>query len=239
MPSASQPTRDDEPISVVVADYSYVVRAGLASTLGSAPEIDVVGVCSDGNELSAAIESMRPRVVITDLRMPPSGEREGLIIAARLRETDPEVGVIVLTHYLESAHAIALMEGGTSRRGYLLKDRIHNRAELLEAIRAVATGGSVLDPTVVDALIEGRVRGSASPLDELTPRERQILAEIAEGKSNAAIATSLFLTKHAVEKHVNSVFAKLDLPGPESVSRRVKATLLYLADVSGRPDVHG
>ena len=225
-----------QPIRVVIADDAYVVRAGLAATLEGSPDVEVVGVCSDGTELSAMIATTNPQVVITDVRMPPSGEGEGIAIAAHLRETAPEVGVIVLTQYVESAYAVALMEGGTSRRAYLLKDRIANRAELIDAVRSVAAGGSVIDPAVVEVLIEGRAREPASPLDELTPREHEILAEIAQGKSNAAIAASLFLTKRAVEKHVNSIFSKLDLPGPESVSRRVKATLLFL---SGSGSGHG
>jgi DNA-binding NarL/FixJ family response regulator len=222
----------DPPVRVVIADDAYVIRAGLAATLEAMPEVELVGVCSDGTELTAAIATTRPDVVITDVRMPPSGEGEGIAIAARLRESAPEVGVIVLTQYIESAYAVALMEGGTSRRGYLLKDRISNRAELLDAIRSVAAGGSVIDPAVVEMLIAGHARDPASPLDELTPREREILAQIAEGKSNAAIAASLVLTKRAIEKHVNSIFAKLDLPGPETVSRRVQATLIFLADTA-------
>ena len=219
-----------QPIRVAIADDAYVVRAGLAAMLETAPEVEVVGVCADGNELGSTIASARPEVVITDVRMPPSGDGEGIAIATRLRERAPEVGVIVLTQFVESAYAVALMEGGTSRRAYLLKDRVTNRGELLDAIHAVAAGGSVVDPAVVEVLIEGRAREPASPLDALTPREREILAQIAQGKSNAAIAASLVLTKRAVEKHVNSIFAKLDLPGPETVSRRVKATLMFLAD---------
>jgi DNA-binding NarL/FixJ family response regulator len=226
----------DQPVRVVIADDAYVIRAGLAAALEAMPGIELAGVCSDGTELTAAIASVGPDVVITDVRMPPSGEGEGIAIAARLRESAPEVGVIVLTQYIESAYAVALMEGGTSRRGYLLKDRIGNRTELLEAIRSVAAGGSVIDPAVVEMLIQGQVRDPASPLDELTPREREILAQIAEGKSNAAIAASLFLTKRAIEKHVNSIFAKLDLRGPETVSRRVQATLIFLAGTGRQRD---
>jgi DNA-binding NarL/FixJ family response regulator len=224
-----------QPIRVVIADDAYVIRAGLAATLEAAPEVEVVGVCADGTELTATIASTHPDVVITDVRMPPSGEGEGIVIAARLREAAPDVGVIVLSQYTESAYAVALMEGGTSRRAYLLKDRISNRSELLGAIRSVAAGGSVIDPAVVEVLIAGRARDPTSPLDELTPREREVLAQIAQGRSNAAIAASLFLTKRAIEKHVNSIFAKLDLPGPETTSRRVKATLMFLTDAAQQP----
>ena len=150
-------------------------------------------------------------------------------IARSLRETDPDIGVVVLSQYAEPAYALALLESGSSRRAYLLKERIRDRAELIRAIKAVAGGGSVIDPQVVDVLIEARARAARSPLAELTPRERELLAEIAEGKSNAAIAESLVLTKRAVEKHINSIFSKLDLPEAQDVSRRVKATLVYLS----------
>jgi DNA-binding NarL/FixJ family response regulator len=215
---------------VVAADDAYVVREGLAATLARAPELDVVAVCSDGNELRSAVDALQPDVVLTDARMPPSGDGEGVSIATELRDSAPTVGVVLLTQYIEAAYAVALMARGTSRRGYLLKDRIRDRTELVRAIRAVAAGESVVDPAVVEVLIETRAQSANSPLRALTPREREILAQIAEGKSNAAIARYYVLTKRAVEKHVNSIFAKLDLPGPENVSRRVAATLLFLAE---------
>ncbi|HEV2980769.1 MAG TPA: response regulator transcription factor [Solirubrobacteraceae bacterium] len=218
-----------KPIRVVIADDAYVIREGLVATLSREPDIELVGCCSDGNELSEVIADQHPDVVITDLRMPPGGDGEGIRIASRLRESDPNVGVMVLTQYIDSAYAVALMQGGSSGRGYLLKDRIRDRAQLVSDIREVAAHGSVLDPRVIEALIEART-SEDSKLAALTPREHEILAEIAEGKSNAAIAESLVLTKRAVEKHVNSIFAKLDLPEPDSVSRRVKAALLFLAD---------
>jgi DNA-binding NarL/FixJ family response regulator len=219
-----------ERIRVVIADDAYVIREGLAATLSTEPDIELVGCCSDGNELSRAIAAQHPDLIITDVRMPPGGDGEGIRIASRLRESHPDVGVIVLTQYIEPAYAVALMQGGTSGRAYLLKDRIHDRAELVNDIRAVAAHGSALDPCVIEALIQSRTNEADSKVAALTPREREILAEIAEGKSNAAIAESLVLTKRAVEKHVNSIFAKLDLPEPGSVSRRVKAALLFLAD---------
>jgi DNA-binding NarL/FixJ family response regulator len=227
---------DHGAIRVAFADDAYVIREGLAATLSAEPEIELTGVCSDGNELRAVIAAERPHVIITDMRMPPSGDGEGIRIVEHVRESDPEMGVILLTQYVEPAYAVALMQEGTSRRGYLLKDRIRERGELLRAIRTIASGGSVIDPMVVEALIESRVRATSSPLTQLTSREREILGEIAQGKSNAAIAQSFVLTKRAVEKHVNSIFAKLDLPGPESVSRRVKAALLFLAERGQRRD---
>jgi DNA-binding NarL/FixJ family response regulator len=219
-----------ERITVVVADDAYVIREGLAATLARSAEIELVGVYSDGNELRGSLAAARPDVVITDARMPPSGDGEGIRVASFVREHAPEVGVILLTQYTDAAYALALMEAGTSRRAYLLKDRVRDRRELVHAIRAVAAGGSVIDPEVIDVLLSARSRAANSPLAQLTQREREILAAIAEGKSNPAIARSFVLTKSAVEKHVNSIFAKIELPGPESVSRRVAATLLFLAD---------
>jgi DNA-binding NarL/FixJ family response regulator len=224
------PTVVARPIRVVIADDAFVIREGLAATLSKEPDIELLASCSDGNELTRAIAAQRPDVVITDLRMPPGGDGEGIRIASRLRESHPNIGVIVLTQYLESAYAVALMQGGSSGRAYLLKDRIHDRAELVSDIRTVAAHGSALDPYVIEALIQSRTNDGDSKLASLTSRERQILAELAEGKSNAAIAESLILTKRAVEKHINSIFAKLALPEPGSVSRRVKAALLFLAD---------
>jgi DNA-binding NarL/FixJ family response regulator len=192
--------------------------------------VELMAVCTNGKELVSAIESWDPDVVITDIRMPPSGAEEGIRIAATLRDSRPEVGVIVLSQYAEPAYALALLERGTGRRAYLLKERIRDREELIAAIETVSSGGSVIDPMIVDVLIQARARADKSRLSQLTPRERQLLAQIAAGKSNAAIAETLFLTKRAVEKHVNSIFSKLDLPQTADVSRRVKATLIYLAE---------
>lgn len=218
------------PIPLVVAEDSYVIREFLMTTLSSAPEVELLAVCTNGKELEAAIKTWRPQVVLTDIRMPPSRSEEGIRIAAELRESDPEVAVIILSQYGDPEYALALFDKGSSRRAYLLKERVRDRAELISAIQTVARGGSVIDPTIIDALIEARTRVAHSRLSQLTPRERELLAEIATGKSNAAIAESLFLTKRAVEKHVNSIFSKLDLPETQDVSRRVKATLIFLAE---------
>jgi DNA-binding NarL/FixJ family response regulator len=224
------------PIGVVIADDSYVIREFLTETLSAAPEVELLAVCANGNEVRSALQAAPVDVVVTDIRMPPSGAEEGVRIATDLRESDPEVGVIVLSQYAEPAYALALLGDGTTRRAYLLKERLRDRSELLGAIRAVATGGSVIDPVIVDVLIQARARAAHSRLSELTPRERELLAEIAAGKSNSAIADSLFLTKRAVEKHINSIFAKLDLPKSDDISRRVKATLIYLAE---EPEMSG
>ena len=207
-----------------------MVREFLAAALGAAPEVELDAVCTNGKELQSAVRSCHPQVVITDIRMPPSRTDEGIQIATELRETDREIGVIVLSQYAEPAYALSLFEHGTGRRAYLLKERIRDRAELIDAIRTVANGGAVIDPLIVDVLIQARSRVADSRLSELTPRERELLAEIAAGKSNAAIASSLFLTKRGVEKHVNSILSKLGLPESEDVSRRVMATLIYLSE---------
>lgn len=222
--------RGRSPIRVVVAEDSYLIREFLTTTLSAAPEVELVAVCSNGKELQSAIATSRPEVVLTDIRMPPSGAGEGLRVAARLRETDPETGVVVLSQYAEPSYALALLGKGTGRRAYLLKERIRNREQLITAIETVAAGGSVIDPLIVDVLIEARSRGAHSRLSELTPREREVLSEIAAGKSNGAIADSLVLTKRAVEKHVNAIFSKLDLPDTLDTSRRVRATLIFLSE---------
>jgi DNA-binding NarL/FixJ family response regulator len=221
------------PIRVVAADDCYVIREFLSTVLESAPEVDLVALCSNAKELMVAIEAESPDVVLTDIRMPPFGAQEGIRIAAGLRETAPEVGVVVLSAYAEPAYALGLFENGTGRRAYLVKERIRSREELIGAIETVARGGSVIDPLVVEVLIQARSRAACSRLAELTPREGELLAEIAAGKSNGAIAESLVLTKRAVEKHVNSIFSKLDLPETQDVSRRVKATLIFLAEEDG------
>lgn len=226
-----QAAADEGPrrIRVAVAEDAYVIREFLTNTLGSAPEVELVAVCTNGKELESAIRTWHPDVVVTDIRMPPSSE-EGVRIATELRDSDPDIGVIVLSQYAEPGYALSLLDKGTGRRGYLLKERIRDREEIIRAIQTVAQGGAVIDPLIVDVLIQARAKVAHSKLSQLTPRERQLLAEIAAGKSNGAIASSLFLTKRAVEKHVNSIFSKLDMPESQDVSRRVKATLIYLSE---------
>ena len=220
-------------LRVVLADDSYLVREAIAHVLADVPEVELAAVCSDVDELRRAIEAERPDVVVTDIRMPPTGDDEGLRVAAELRDSHPEMGVVVLSQYLEPRYALDLLAEGSDGRAYLLKERVHDEAELTAAIEATAAGGSVIDAKVVDMLVTVRARVAASPLAGLTPRERAILGEIAQGKSNAAIARSLTLSKRAVEKHINSLFTKLELPESEDVSRRVRAALLFLADEAG------
>jgi DNA-binding NarL/FixJ family response regulator len=219
-----------KPVRVAVADDSVVIREGLTAMFAEEPGIELVGVCADGEELERLALRERPDVVITDIRMPPSGEHEGIRVATRLREAEPRIGVVILSQHIEPEYAVEAMGTGTARRAYILKDRLGDAAELTRVIRAVTDGGSAIDPLVVDALMEAREREQRSRLEALTPREREILAQIAEGKGNAAIAESLVLTKRAVEKHINSIFAKLALPNSSDISRRVKAALLFLAE---------
>jgi DNA-binding NarL/FixJ family response regulator len=174
-------------------------------------------------------------VVLTDIRMPPTHSDEGIRLAALLREQHPRVGVVVLSNYAEPGFALALLESGSEGRAYLLKERVHSRTQLASAIHSVAAGGSVMDPKIVEPLVTAKSRSARSPLSELTAREREVLSEIAQGKSNAAIAESLVLTKRAVEKHINSIFLKLNLSDIEDVSKRVKAALLFLAEDDPAP----
>jgi DNA-binding NarL/FixJ family response regulator len=219
------------PVSIAVADDSLIVREGIAQLLAGHPDIEVVASCQDLDSLIAAVDEERPDVVVTDIRMPPTHTDEGIRLAALLRERHPHVGVVVLSNYAEAGFALALLESGSEGRAYLLKERIHSRTQLAAAIQSVAAGGSVMDPKIVEPLVMAKSRAVRSPLAELTAREREVLSEIAQGRSNAAIADSLVLTKRAVEKHINSIFLKLNLSGSEDVSKRVKAALLFLADV--------
>jgi DNA-binding NarL/FixJ family response regulator len=214
----------DGPIRVVYADDSFLMRQALEAVLERLDGVEVVAGYLDGDTLLAAVEERRPDVVVTDMRMPPSGDEEGLRIANRLRRRHPSVGVVVLTQYAEPRYGLELLQAGSEGRGYLLKERVNDPRELHAAIEAVAHGGSVFDPAMVRLLVFG---GSA--LDDLTARERQVLGEMAQGKSNAAIAEHLVLTKKAIERHVGSIFLKLGLPEEHVVSRRVAAVLLYLA----------
>jgi DNA-binding NarL/FixJ family response regulator len=216
-------------IRVVLAEDSYLVREGVQRLLEPEADIELVAACEDRPSLERAIEAERPDVVLTDIRMPPTNQDEGIQVAHRLRETSPETGVVVLSQFAAPEYALALLDGGADRRAYLLKDRVSGGDDLAGAIREVASGGSVIDPKVVEALVAARSRAE-SPLDELTPRERETLAEMAQGKSNAAIAASLVITERSVEKVAHSIFQKLGLTWQTEINRRVKAVLLYLAE---------
>jgi DNA-binding NarL/FixJ family response regulator len=218
------------PIKVVLAEDSYLVREGVRRLLEHEPDIELVAVCEDYDSLLEAIAGTEPDVLLTDIRMPPTGTDEGVRAAERLRQLRPTAGVVLLSQYADPAYALAFLEGGTEGRAYLLKERVADLDQLLAAIREVARGGSVIDPKVVEALVAGRSRNAQSPLDRLTPREREVLALLAEGRSNAAVADGLVLSERAVEKHINSIFAKLGLPEARDAHRRVKAVLLFLAE---------
>lgn len=217
-------------IRVVVAEDNYLVREAVVRLLEASPEIEVAGACEDFDSLIATVEGVHPDVVVTDIRMPPTGTDEGVRAAKQLRETQPDVGVVVLSQYVEPGYALELLDEGSERRAYLLKERVSDIDQLLRAIQEVAAGGSVIDPKVVEALVAARARRSDSRLDHLTPREQEVLAEMAQGRNNAAVAAALGLSERAVEKHINSVFSKLGLTEEPDVNRRVKAVLLYLAD---------
>jgi DNA-binding NarL/FixJ family response regulator len=215
-------------IRVALAEDNTLLREGIAQLLERADDIELVGTAADRPGLEALIEEVKPDIVVTDIRMPPTGTDEGIQIAAALRESHPDIGVVVLSQYADPAYALALLEGGSEGRAYLLKERVSEVDELLAAIREVASGGSVIDSKVVESLVSTK-RPAASDVDRLTPREREILGEMAQGKSNAAIAATLVLSTRAVEKHTNSIFSKLGLSEEIDVNRRVKAVLLYLA----------
>ena len=219
-------------IRVVVAEDNYLVREAVTRLLDTIDDIEVAGVCDDYDSLLATVDDAKPDVVLTDIRMPPTSTDEGVRAAAALRETHPEIGVVVLSQYVEPRYALELFDRGSERRAYLLKERVSDVDQLARAVREVATGGSVIDPKVVEALVEARTQRADSPLQFLTPRELEVLGEMAQGRNNASVASALGLSERAVEKHINSVFSKLSLSEEPDVHRRVKAVLLYLA---GRP----
>ena len=226
-------------LRVVIADDSYVFREGLSYLLTESPELHVVATYEDAYSLLEAIETDSPDVVLSDACVPPFRERAGIRLAEQLRKTRPETGIVILSQHADTRLARELFESGSEGRAYLLKERVGDRDELVAAIQAVADRRSVVDPSIGDRLIAERARPPTSPLDELTRREREVLAEVATGKSNAAIASSLFLTKRAVEKHINAIFMKLNLRETEDTSRRVKATLMFVADRSSRARLPG
>jgi DNA-binding NarL/FixJ family response regulator len=216
-------------IRVVLAEDNYLVREGVLRLLQEEGDIEVVAVCEDLPSLEEAIAEESPDVVLTDIRMPPDNSDEGIQVANRLRSSGTDTGVVALSQFAEPEYALALLEDGAEGRGYLLKDRVSQAGEIPAAIREVARGGSVVDPKVVEALVGAR-SAKSSPLDELTPRERETLEQMAQGKTNAAIAASFVITERSVEKIVHSIFQKLGLTWQEDINRRVKAVLLYLAE---------
>ncbi len=220
------------PIRVVMAEDNYLVREGVKKLLETSGDVDLVATAEDYDSLVAAVEKHTPDVLLTDIRMPPSSTDEGIRASEALRASQPDLGIVVLSQFAEPEYALALFEHGSQGRAYLLKERVSDLDQLLAAIREVARGGSVIDPKIVEVLVAAKSRDERSPLATLTPREREILGEMAQGKNNAAIAGALFLTERAVEKHINSIFSKLALSEEKDVHKRVKAVLLFLSDRS-------
>jgi DNA-binding NarL/FixJ family response regulator len=221
-----------ETIRVVLAEDNALLRQGLARLIESQSDLELVGTAEDLPSLLALDAEIEPDVVVTDIRMPPTGTDEGIRAAAEIRARRPETGVVVLSQYAEPPYALALLADGSAGRAYLLKERVTGVDELASAIAEVARGGSVIDPAVVEVLVAANAKRPQSELDRLTPREREILGEMAQGKSNAAIAATLILSERAVEKHSNSIFSKLGLSEEKDLNRRVKAVLLYLSERS-------
>lgn len=217
-------------LRVVVAEDSLLMREGIRQVIDRQDDLDVVADCADLPALRQVLASDPPDVIVTDVRMPPTFTDEGIRIAVELRDGQPQIGVVVLSQYAEPAYANDLLGGGSSGRAYLLKERVSEPDQLAEAIRTVARGGSVIDPTVVDMLVAASTRGPSSPLAALTGRELEVLDQVAQGKSNAAVGAALFLTERAVEKHINTLFAKLGLGVAPDVNRRVAAVLLLLSE---------
>ena len=216
-------------LSIVVAEDDFLVRQGLERAVDSQRDFELAASCSSYDEAVDAVERRRPDVVVTDIRMPPTMTNEGIRLAEKLSTLQPDIGVVVLSQYDEPEYVLALLGDGTDGRAYLLKERLSDVAQLSTAIRTVAQGGSVVDPRVVERLIDAKSAGT-SPFDWLTAREREVLEEMASGMSNAGIAERLGVGLRAVEKHVSSIFAKLGLEEEPATNRRVQAVLLLLSD---------
>jgi DNA-binding NarL/FixJ family response regulator len=217
-------------VRVVFAEDNYLVREGTAALLNSSGEVDLIGTASALDELLTAVEELKPDVVLTDIRMPPTNTTEGIDAARGIRADHPDIGVVVLSQFAEEEYAYELLKDGAAGLGYLLKERVSNLDELVRALNEVAKGGSVLDPKVVEVLVSAKDRMAHSPLAKLTGREREVLEHMAQGQNNASIAKSLFLTERAVEKHINSLFHKLGLSEETDVHRRVMAVLAFLRE---------
>jgi DNA-binding NarL/FixJ family response regulator len=235
----------DGPLKIVMADDNYLVREGARRLLEDSGDVTVEAAVGSAPELLDAVERLRPAAVLTDIRMPPArpgGQAkagaqpamEGIDAAHAIRSAYPQTGVVVLSQYADESYAFELFRDGTAGLAYLLKDRIGDLSRLLDALREVSTGGSVIDPQVVEALVRGRARVRASALKDLTPRELDVLREMAQGRGNAGIAAQLYLSESSVEKHVNAIFTKLGLSAEQFSHRRVTAVLTFLRDAGLR-----
>jgi DNA-binding NarL/FixJ family response regulator len=220
-------------LRVVFAEDNYLVREGTSALLAEVEDLELVTTAPDFDGLVAAVDEHRPDAVLTDIRMPPTNTTEGIDAARKIRSEHPDTGVVVLSQYSEEEYAYELLKDGAEGLGYLLKERVSDIEEVARALREVAAGGSVLDPKIVEGLVSRRAREEASPLRHLTDREREVLSLMAEGKNNAGIARSLFLTERAIEKHINSLFHKLGLSEEPDVHRRVMAVLTFLREGGG------
>ncbi len=217
-----------EPLRVVIADDEYLVREGARSVLSAVPGIEVVGLAADPPELMARIEETGPDAVVLDIKMPPTHRAEGIEAAHHIREKYPSIGVVILSQYADPEYALELLRDGSNRLAYLLKERLGRPAQLAEAIREVVQGGSILDPKVVDALMEAQRRRSRSRVHGLTEREHEVLTLMASGRTNAGIASKLYLSQRAVEKHSHAIFRKLGLGEDLDINQRVSAVLFFL-----------
>ena len=218
---------------VVLGEDSYLASEGIARVIERVADIELVAMFAEFDAVVQAVDELAPDVVLTDVRMPPTHSDEGIRLATELHVSHPEIGVVVLTQHTDPSYAMALLQNGSARRAYLLKERITDGKTLTEVVRSVATGGSFVDPAVVEALLKSTQAQEETRLAQLTPRELEILALIAVGRSNSSIAAELFLTKRAVERHINSIFMKLELGNSEDISRRVTAALIYLMGDTG------
>jgi DNA-binding NarL/FixJ family response regulator len=219
-------------VRVILGEDSYLAREGISLALEAIEEIELVASCGEFEELLQAVDRLEPEVVLTDIRMPPSHTDEGIRLANELRRSHPAIGVVILSQHADAIYALALLEDGSDGRGYLLKDRVRDQGELGRALLEVARGGTVVDSKIINELLAVRRRRETTGFETLTDREQEILALVAEGRSNGDVAEALVISKRAVEGHINSIFSKLELGDPEKVDRRVKAALLYL---TGQP----
>ncbi|MDF3046094.1 MAG: DNA-binding response regulator [Ornithinibacter sp.] len=223
-----------EPLEIVIAEDNYLVREGVRRLLEDSGRVTVLAGVGTAVELLDAVRRLGPEAVLTDIRMPPTHRMEGIEAAHAIREAHPEIGVVVLSQHTDEAYALALFENGSAGLGYLLKDRVGDLDDLVHALVEVSTGGSVVDPVIIDALVRRRSRDEADPFAALTPRELDVLREMALGKTNARIEEALYLSSSTVEKHVNAIFTKLSIP-ETGVNRRVAAVLAFLQRPSGDP----